>query len=435
MTNEFKKIVHGDITRYVLESSSGGGTSSGSVASVSTALSGVQRRPKDSIFAQEEQKKEAPKPRNFVAKNAKMGGAGQHKDKKKEMKQGVEKHKKPYMEEVDDLKSQFMAMLKDKGIKHRVRGTPDQERQRTADMIANRSASTSSAPVTLATSGAYRDGVSDGMRGHRNPRASSIYGPMTNDYDSGYHAGALKRQQGVAEDQISELSVGPKIRAYAGRSDYANDADHYGDDDETEKQSAKADKIRANIQRKHGDKAAQHADRAATSKIAGRFHMQPMKEGNSGEEYNDEVGMSTSNIHTIIRSAKELINILEPMENMPEWAQDKLAQVKGMLVSVKDYIESQHEEGNIYHTDEDWGKSGYDTYAGGNHGRGVMEDAYIAELVAKLAEKIPSNAPVDVWIKDFEKSNAPQFKGKTKEKRRQMAIAASYGAKNPSKKK
>jgi hypothetical protein len=356
MTNEFKKIVHGDITRYVLESASGGGTSSGSVASVSTALGGVQRRPKDSIFAQEEQKKEAPKPRNFVAKNAKMGGAGQHKDKKKEMKQGVEKHKKPYMEEVDDLKSQFMAMLKDKGIKHRVRGTPDQERQRTADMIANRSASTSSAPVTPATSGAYRDGVSDGMRGHRNPRASSIYGPMTNDYDSGYHAGALKRQQGVTE-------------------------------------------------------------------------------GNGGEEYNDEVGMSTSNIHTIIRSAKELINILEPMENMPEWAQDKLAQVKGMLVSVKDYIESQHEEGNIYHTDEDWGKSGYDTYAGGNHGRGVMEDAYIAELVAKLAEKIPSNAPVDVWIKDFEKSNAPQFKGKTKEKRRQMAIAASYGAKNPSKKK
>jgi hypothetical protein len=42
---------------------------------------------------------------------------------------------------------------------------------------------------------------------------------------------------------------------------------------------------------------------------------------------------------------------------------------------------------------------------------------------------------VDVWIKDFEKSTAPQFRGKNKEKRRQMAIAASYGAKNPKKKK
>jgi len=34
------------------------------------------------------------KPRNFVAKNAKMGGAGQHKDKKKAEKQGDVKHKK-----------------------------------------------------------------------------------------------------------------------------------------------------------------------------------------------------------------------------------------------------------------------------------------------------------------------------------------------------
>jgi hypothetical protein len=39
----------------------------------------------------------AEKPRNFVAKNAKMGGAGQHKDKKKSEKQGDFKHKKSLM--------------------------------------------------------------------------------------------------------------------------------------------------------------------------------------------------------------------------------------------------------------------------------------------------------------------------------------------------
>ena len=44
-------------------------------------------------------KAEAPKPRNFVAKNAKMGGAGQHADKKKAQKQGVVKHKKALAEE------------------------------------------------------------------------------------------------------------------------------------------------------------------------------------------------------------------------------------------------------------------------------------------------------------------------------------------------
>jgi hypothetical protein len=39
-------------------------------------------------------KAEAPKPRNFVAKNAIQSGAGAHKDKKKAMKQGDVKHKK-----------------------------------------------------------------------------------------------------------------------------------------------------------------------------------------------------------------------------------------------------------------------------------------------------------------------------------------------------
>lgn len=45
------------------------------------------------------------KPRNFVAKNAKMGGAGAHKDKKKAAKQGDAKHKnKEIAEGVNDSK-------------------------------------------------------------------------------------------------------------------------------------------------------------------------------------------------------------------------------------------------------------------------------------------------------------------------------------------
>jgi hypothetical protein len=84
-----------------------------------------------------------------------------------------------------------------------------------------------------------------------------------------------------------------------------------------------------------------------------------------------------------------------------------------------------------------WGAGSYDTYAGTRHGRGVMEDEYMAELAAKLAEKIPSNAPVDVWVQDFQKADPQkyhQFKNKTPEKKAQMAAAASYAAKNPSKK-
>jgi len=84
MTNEFKKINDGNEVRYVLED--GGSTTTGAVATVEKPLGELQRRV------------EPPKPRNFVAKNAKMGGAGQHKDKKKSEKQGDVKHKKPFME-------------------------------------------------------------------------------------------------------------------------------------------------------------------------------------------------------------------------------------------------------------------------------------------------------------------------------------------------
>jgi hypothetical protein len=105
MKHEFKVTRSKDQTVYTLESASSGGTSSGSGASVSTALGGVQRRPTDSIFAQEAKKDESPKPRNFVAKNAKMGGAGKMKDKSKTLPRH-EKHKKP-VAEGDDGRDKF----------------------------------------------------------------------------------------------------------------------------------------------------------------------------------------------------------------------------------------------------------------------------------------------------------------------------------------
>ena len=43
-------------------------------------------------------------------------------------------------------------------------------------------------------------------------------------------------------------------------------------------------------------------------------------------------------------------------------------------------------------------------------------------------EALKPTTKMGTWIKDFQKSDAPQFKGKSQEKRRQMAIAAKYGA-------
>ena len=113
MNDEFKKLSQGDVTRYVLENASSGGTSSGSVASVSMPVGGTRKRGDNLITQEADKKTEPPKTRNPVAKNASAaiggGAAGAHKDKKKAAKQGQEKHKKPYMEalqaRLDQLKS------------------------------------------------------------------------------------------------------------------------------------------------------------------------------------------------------------------------------------------------------------------------------------------------------------------------------------------
>jgi hypothetical protein len=107
---EFKISKHHHQTVHTLESASGGSTSAGSIASVDSPMVSIQRRNRseDNILAQEANKeKPVPTPRNFVAKNAKISGAGQHKDKKKEQKQGVVKHKKSTIE---SLKNRVTAL-------------------------------------------------------------------------------------------------------------------------------------------------------------------------------------------------------------------------------------------------------------------------------------------------------------------------------------
>ena len=59
------------------------------------------------------------------------------------------------------------------------------------------------------------------------------------------------------------------------------------------------------------------------------------------------------------------------------------------------------------------------------------ETVAIGDLVGfanHLQEKLTAADDMGTWIKDFKKSDAPQFKGKSKEKKREMAIAAKLQA-------
>ena len=60
-------------------------------------------------------------------------------------------------------------------------------------------------------------------------------------------------------------------------------------------------------------------------------------------EYDQEGDMVKDNLHTIRREADRLEKILADNENVPEWVQDKLAQVKGMLTASSEYMQTQHE--------------------------------------------------------------------------------------------
>lgn len=60
----------------------------------------------------------------------------------------------------------------------------------------------------------------------------------------------------------------------------------------------------------------------------------------------------------------------------------------------------------------------------------AVSDDFVGMKQPSLDEKLGPKSKPETYIKDFEKSKAPQFKGKSKEKKRQMAIAAYMANKN-----
>lgn len=61
-----------------------------------------------------------------------------------------------------------------------------------------------------------------------------------------------------------------------------------------------------------------------------------------------------------------------------------------------------------------------------NHEKNIA--ALGGDVEESIEEKLQPSDPIDNYIRDFQQSDAPQFKGKSKEKRRQMAIAAKLNA-------
>jgi hypothetical protein len=117
-------------------------------------------------------------------------------------------------------------------------------------------------------------------------------------------------------------------------------------------------------------------------------------------EYDDEAGMAKDSLHTIVRSAKELEQALRSNENLPEWAQEKIGQIKGMMSSVTDYILSTHERNAEQH-----------------HGD---------EGVSIVPEVAPPGAKAERMVKHIKKSLSKD--GKLSDKDKAIAYATTWKA-------
>lgn len=145
----------------------------------------------------------------------------------------------------------------------------------------------------------------------------------------------------------------------------------------------------------------------------GPLHYRGLNEDIDLGHQDDEPGMLKADLYKIGKYAMELYQMMDDLENtgqeidFPHWWQSKIVRATSMISSAKHYLEFELKEPQV----------------------DAMVDVASEEDV--IDEKLTAKTPMKKYIKDFAKSDAPQFKGKSKEKKRQMAVAAKLSAENP----
>ena len=165
------------------------------------------------------------------------------------------------------------------------------------------------------------------------------------------------------------------------------------------------------------------------------------------EWYNDEANsMSSAQLKSLVKHAAKLRHAVKQMQaqgdTLEPWQQSKVTKAADYLDAVFNAVDDEHDMDESNHPDEKEDRALIRQMVKKAALKQEQQDSYMESLTVQLSEKLKANDPVEKYINDFEKaSKTPnakghhQFKSKSKEKVRQMAIAASYGAKNPIKKK
>ena len=172
----------------------------------------------------------------------------------------------------------------------------------------------------------------------------------------------------------------------------------------------------------------------------------------------DEPNMLKSDLYIIAKYAMELYKMMDKYDDMPvevdfpHWWQSKVTKAKDMISAAHHYLEGEekvaqidavmdtvNEEKPLLNIGDIINHKGVEKkvvrISGnrvflqplGSFGGDIEIDRQLgikSKLAELVKEKLTAKTPMDKYIKDFAKSDAPQFKGKSKEKKREMAIAA-----------
>jgi hypothetical protein len=152
----------------------------------------------------------------------------------------------------------------------------------------------------------------------------------------------------------------------------------------------------------------------------------------------NEPGMLKSDVYRIAKMASMLYKQLDAYEkagevDFPHWWQAKIIKAYDYLQAAYGYLDGEQKTNQIDNTvvatmalDEK--KATYCGRCGHTHVKGTPCPRPFKEGIVN--EKLGAKSKPETYIKDFQKSDAPQFKGKSDEKKRQMAIAAYMANKN-----
>jgi hypothetical protein len=218
-------------------------------------------------------------------------------------------------------------------------------------------------------------------------------------FDPDYQAQAKKEKEGTGNFDKKKISTGT---VYTRK--------HKDDEEEV-----KSDEPKSKGRPKGPAKGPERVTTKSYKYKGGR----PVKENDIAitdrGEYDDEAGMAKDQLHTIVRHARELERAIGTGDNLPEWVQEKMGQIKGMMTSVTDYMLSQkerHGEQGMPMAERSKSQAQARTMAGAAHNPKFAKKVGVATKVAKEFNKADKGKDISRLpnkVKKTDEASKPDF--------------------------